>query len=119
MRYGSPKFQRTFTNTYSLGEESALCFLEYGDEQCIMEWLEDEEPELSVDEFAIILKRNSINIFAQAMRHAELAKGCHSLMKEVTNLEMLVVYYNQANAPAPEGFWDNPEVAEVLKENKA
>lgn len=78
-------------------------------------WLEDEEPELSVDEFAIILKRNSINIFAQAMRHAELAKGCHSLMKEVTNLEMLVVYYNQANAP--EGFVDNPEVAEVLKEN--
>lgn len=40
-------------------------------------------------------------------------------MKEVTNLEMLVVYYNQANAPAPEGFWDNPEVAGVLKENKA
>ena len=25
-------------------------------------WLEDEEPELSVDEFAIILKRNSITI---------------------------------------------------------
>lgn len=117
VRYSSPEFQRTFLQIYSICEESALCFLEYGDKQCIMEWLEDEEPELSVDEFAIILKRNSINIFAQAMRHAELAKGCHSLMKEVTNLEMLVVYYNQANAPAPEGFWDNPEVAEVLKEN--
>ena len=119
MRYSSPEFQRAFLQIYSICEESALCFLEYGDKQCIMEWLEDVEPELSVDEFAIILKRNSINIFAQAMRHAELAKGCHSLMNEVTNLEMLVVYYNQANAPAPEGFVDNPEVAEVLKENKA
>ena len=80
-------------------------------------WLEDEEPELSVDEFAIILKRNSINIFAQAMRHAELAKGCHSLMKEVTNLEMLVVYYSMVDGSAPEGFWDNLDATKLLKDN--
>ena len=35
LRYGSPEFQRTFTNTYSLSEEAALCFLEYGDEKCV------------------------------------------------------------------------------------
>ena len=117
LRYGSPKFQRTFTNTYSLGEESALCFLEYGNEQCVVEWLEAENPKIWQNEFEIILKRNSIKIFAQAIAQADIAEGCYKLMKEVTSLPMLVVYYSMVDGSAPEGFWDNPDVAKLLKEN--
>ena len=80
-------------------------------------WLEDEEPELSVDEFAIILKRNSINIFAQAIEHADIAEGCYKLMKDVTSLEMLVVYYSMVDGSAPEGFWDNLDATKLLKDN--
>ncbi len=117
LRYGSPEFQRTFTNTYSLGEEAALCFLEYGDEQCVVEWLETEKPKIWQAEFEIILKRNSIKIFAQAIEHADIAEGCYKLMKDVTSLEMLVVYYSMVDGSAPEGFWDNPDATKLLKEN--
>ena len=79
--------------------------------------MEDEEPELSVDEFAIILKRNSINIFAQAIEHADIAEGCYKLMKDVTSLEMLVVYYSMVDGSAPEGFWDNLDATKLLKDN--
>lgn len=51
-------------------------------------WLEDEEPELSVDEFAIILKRNSINIFAQAIKfflNGHRNKNAPSLSKLILN----------------------------------